>query len=67
MKKYCHKKTHRNIHRSFIIAKNWKQPRYPPIEWIDCRIFTQQNTTQPKKKKETSDRPNSMGQKHYAK
>lgn len=34
-----------------IIAKNWKQSRYPSIEWIDCFIFTQQNIIQQKKKK----------------
>ena len=34
-----------------IIAKNWKQSRYPSIEWIDRFIFTQQNTIQQKKKK----------------
>lgn len=34
-----------------IIAKNWKQSRYPSIEWIDCFIFTQQNIIQQKKKR----------------
>lgn len=31
---------------TFVIVKNWKQSKCSPtIEWIDCGIFMEQNTT----------------------
>lgn len=40
MKTYVDKKTYINVHRNYLTALNWEQPKYPSMgKWINRLLY----------------------------